>query len=371
MEPRQATKQVVSEFNGWFTGISEIWNHDRLSADDIRAMLRDETVASGLQLLVNSVVLRIGEYTHPDENVLAFVTQNLEALDVGFVQLLKRLVWDYYAFGYACAEIVWQAKDGKLLLKELVPLRPELVRLRLNKKSEVDGIIYGMFGNEVELPLWKVFWLVRNKKPNGFGESALQTAYRPYKFKEILFRYWALAMERFAAPILVGKTAGDTGQMLDALKNLWQNGAIAVDYQDEVKLLSPGEQVANNFVSAIEYANTLILRALLVPQLLIKTEQIGTYALAKVHLDVFDRFVGEEAATIADAFVDQVIARTIEFNFGALDNYGRFVMHEQSDAETQRTLSQVFATLIEAGVLDPAVDNAWMRSWLRMPRVEA
>lgn len=369
MEPKQAIKQIVTDFTGWFAGLNEIWNYDTLSTDDIRAMLRDETVAAGLSLLVSNVVGKIGEYVHPDNTIAEFVKKNLESLETGFSQVLKRLVKDYYVFGHACAEIVWDEQDGKLVLKRLVPLEPELIRFKVSA-NQITHVIYGGLGQEVEIPIWKVFLIVRNKKNNGFGESILKTVYRLYKFKEILFKFWALAMERFAAPIIVGKTIGDTSQMLEALKTLWQNGAIAIDGQDDVQLLSPGEQVANNFMSALEYANTLILRALLVPQLLIKTEQIGTYALAKVHLDVFDRYVTEEAFVLSDAFVDQVIARTLEFNFGTLDNYGRFAQLQQADAETQKILSDVFATLIEAGVLDPAVDNAWMRSWLKMPKVD-
>lgn len=363
-------KQYASMFSGWFQSFEQAFNISDIPLTEYASMQKDETVSSALDLLVGYVRNKIGQYTHEDPSITIFVNTNFEQLDEGFIQILNKLLRNLYTYGYAVGEMVFAPFQGKLVLKKIIVLDSLNVSWVLDENYEIKAVRYKSMFDTVDIPIWKCIVLQRNIGQDGYGESLLRSAYRAWKFKEMLFKYWALAMERYAAPILLGKTAGEPEAMANVLKDVWRNGVIAVYETDQVDVLEPSHNVGETFKSAIEYANSLIYRALLIPSMLLRVEDVGTYALAKVHLQVFERFVTEEAMQVADAILDQVVAKILELNYGQLDSYGRFLMKDSSDIENMKMLAEIYRTLIDVGVLDAIADNDYIRTTLGIPKSE-
>lgn len=366
-------KQFASEFTGWFQILDEIWKISDVPMSEYERMLHDESVAAALDLLVHNTRMKIGDYVHPDSEITSFVNANFEHLEEGLPQVLNKLLRNLFAYGYAVGELVWDATD-KLMLKKIIVLDSSAISFVLegnkNGGKNIGAVKYRTLEDEVVIPIWKCILLQRDRGTDGFGRSILRRAYRAYKFKEILFKYWAVAMERYAAPILYGRTSGDPEKMANVLKDVWRNGVVAVYETDNVGVIEPKHNVGETFQQVIEYANTLIFRALLIPQLLVKQENVGAYSLAKVHLEVFDRYITEEAKQVADVFIDQVVARILEYNFSNVEEYGCFVAKQKIPLEMMQTLTNVFVQLMNVGVLDPIADNEYIRNSLNIPKLE-
>ena len=168
-------------------------------------------------------------------------------------------------------------------------------------------------------------------------------------------------------PILYGKTA-DTETLVEQLKDLWVNGIIATDTSTEIELLEPRVNIAGEFRDAIEYANLLIARSLLVPPLLLTTERTGAYSLGRVHFNLFMTAVERLAKIIAEALINDLIYRLITYNFTDVKEYGSFLFRSQPSPEDMSRLALAFNQLVGAGVLDVSTDGDWIRSMLGAPK---
>mgnify|MGYP000100092199 CR=1 FL=1 len=361
------TQQVGTSWANILSDIGYIYNIPEIDYDTIKEMLKDETVHAALRFHVLNILSYLGEYAHEDEKIEELVKENFENLDVSFQTVLEDLLFTAKAYGFAVGELVWEVRNSRWMLAKIVPIPPETVSFKF-KKGKISSVKQSVLGKEIELPPEKVFVLKVGSGP--FGQSVLRHVYRPWKFKTVLFKFWAIAMERFAAPVLVGKTSdpGGVEALKEALEELWSNGVIAATQDIDVSILDPGRgNFSDSFQDAIEYANVLIYRALLLPQLLASTRKVGSYALGEVHLKLFMATLKSEARRLANEVIDQIITRIVEYNVGTVENYGEFLEQEMPTTEERAKLAQTIMYLVQAGVIDPVQDNEWIRELLRFP----
>lgn len=363
------TQQVGTSWANILQDVGYLYNVPDISCETIQEMLKDETVQAALKFHVLNILNYLGSYTHDDEEIEDLVNHAFENLDTTLELALERLLFYEKAYGFAVGELVWEVVDGKLLLKKIVPLPPSTVQFEI-KGTEIVGIQQVVPRKTVTIPAEKLLILREGQKP--YGESLFQHLYRPWKFKSVLFKFWAMAMERYAAPVIVGKTAnpGNVDELLDALQSLWSNGVIAVSNDIEISTLEAKNSVAEPFEQAIEYANMLIYRGLLLPQLLASTRNVGSYALGEVHLKLFMASLRREARKLSSELIDQVVARVIEYNVGPVGDYGRFLEQEEPSTDERAKLAQALTYLVQAGFLDPVKDSEWVRELLRFPNPE-
>lgn len=360
------TQQVGTSWANILQDVGYLYNIPEISYDTIREMLKDETVQAALRFHVLNILNYLGSYTHDDSQIEELVNRAFEHLDTTLELTLEKLLFFEKAYGFAVGELVWENVDGQLLLKKIVPLPPSTLQFEI-QDTEIVGVRQVTPKKTVDIPVEKLLILREGNKP--YGESVLQFLYRPWKFKSVLFKFWAIAMERYASPVLVGKTANPANvpNLLNELSTLWSNGVIAVSDDIEISTLEAKNSVTEPFEQAIEYANMLIYRGLLLPQLLASTRNVGSYALGEVHLKLFMASLRREARKLASELIDQVVARIIEYNIGPVEDYGRFLEQEEPSTDERAKLAQALSYLVQAGFLDPLKDSEWVRELLRFP----
>jgi len=360
------TQQVGTSWANILQDVGYLYNVPDISYDTIAEMLKDETVQAALRFHVLNILNYLGAYTHDDEKIKELVNYAFEAMETTLDLAMERLLFFQKAYGFAVGELVWKIEGDKLLLKKIVPLPPQTVQFRI-EKGEITSVVQMVPGKTIEIPVEKVIILREGTKP--YGESVLQYLYRAWKFKSVLFKFWAMAMERYATPVLVGKTTNpnNVSGLLRALENLWANGVIAVSGDVEVSTLEARNNVAEPFEKAVEYANMLIYRGLLIPQLLASTQGTGSYSLGEIHFKLFLSVLRREARKLAAEIIDQLVSKIIEYNFGPVDDYGRFLEQEEPSTDERSKLAQAIATLVQVGLLDPVRDSDWVRELLRFP----
>ncbi|APT75282.1 hypothetical protein LN42_01910 [Marinitoga sp. 1137] len=364
----QLTNQIATTWAALRQDVGEIMNQPDLDSETIKNMLKDETVSSALNFLSKNIVNFIGEYIHEDEDKNNFVKENFENLDTSLEIVSERILADSIAYGFSVSELVWELKNNKLYLKRIVPLDPTTITFVLDK-GEIVKVVQKTSNKNIEIPAEKCF-IFRLNQRELYGKTELEKIYRPWKFKSVLFKFWAIAMERYAMPIAHGKTLGDVDELLDALKTIWSQGVIATDPETTIELLEPKATIADSFEKSIEYANMLIYKGLLLPQLLSGTQNVGSYSLGKIHMDLFLSSVRKIAKYYSENIIDSVVAKILEYNYSDVNNYGQFLESEQPTNDERVKLSQVISVLVNTGIVDPIEDNDWIRDLFKFPKNE-
>jgi len=363
------TQQVGTSWANILQDIGYLYNVPDISYDTIEEMLKDETIQAALRFHVLNILNYLGSYTHNDPDIEDLVNRAFENLDTTLELAMEKLLFYEKAYGFAVGELVWEVVDNQLLLKKIAPLPPSTLQIKI-EDGAITGVRQYAPNKTVDIPVEKLIILREGNKP--YGESMFQYLYRPWKFKSVLFKFWAMAMERYASPVLVGKTANpdNIDGLLQELQSLWSNGVIAVSSDIEIDTLEAKNSIAEPFEQAIEYANMLIYRGLLLPQLLASTRNVGSYALGEVHLKLFMSSLRREARKLSSEIIDQIVARIIEYNVGPVEDYGRFLEQEEPSTDERAKLAQALTYLVQAGFLDPVRDSEWVRELLRFPNPE-
>ncbi len=360
------SKQVSQTYPFLSSVLQEAIRDDDISLAEYKEMLKkDETVGAAVEFLAYNVVNRIGDYSHPNGEVRKFVRYNFENLENSLSIILTQLVVNLVSYGFSVGELVWENVGDKLVLRKIVPLPSYSISFKV-ENGDISGVIQTTANGRIEIPLEKV--VIFRDGEGIYGESKLRRAWRPYRFKKALFTFWAVAMERYAMPILYGKSL-DTEGVFEALRNLWSQGVIATSPSDEVQLIEPRNNVADAYREAIESLNIWIARAILVPKLLFSVERTGSYSLGKIQYDMFLVGVERLATVISDAMIDQVVSKIIDYNFSNVKEYGSFVYTKRPTSEDMSRLANAFMQLVNAGLIDPMEDGNWIRTLFGFPEL--
>jgi len=342
------------------------WDTDRLDANTCRYMLEhDETVASGLEFFTYTVLNMIGEYNHPDPKIRSFVNN---VLGDKFKNAIRDALTDGITFGFHTSEIIWNSKNGKVVIDRFVNLPPEQVRFITNAKAtRVIAVEQVPINNgPVRIPLNKCFVYTHGSTSNPYGKSSFRRIYRPYRFKESVIKFWAIALEKFGMPIVIGKSS-DADSLINNLREMYSSAGIAISPEDEVSILESKRDIGRVFDEAVTWADRMIYRGLLLPQLLVTAGNAGSYALGQVHLNMFLTTAKWIAQEVLNSFINDVIIPLINYNFGSVDNYGSFMLSSQPSAQERSQLATMFYNLVNAGILDPVKDGKMIREMLKLP----
>lgn len=123
---------------------------------------------------------------------------------------------------------------------------------------------------------------------NPLGEALLSRLYWVWFFKTSGFKFWAKFVEKFGLPMLVGKTAGKTTDMRDALLRAHASSVIALSGTDsvEIQTANTNGNASQTFEVFDKNLERRIQKVILGQTLTSGTDGSGSRALGDVHLEV-------------------------------------------------------------------------------------
>ncbi len=123
---------------------------------------------------------------------------------------------------------------------------------------------------------------------NPLGEALLSRLYWVWFFKTSGFKFWAKFVEKFGLPMLVGKTAGKTIDMRDALLRAHASSVIALSGTDsvEIQTANTNGNASQTFEVFDKNLERRIQKVILGQTLTSGTDGSGSRALGDVHLEV-------------------------------------------------------------------------------------
>lgn len=234
----------------------------------------------------------------------------------------------------------------------------------------------------VKIPKDKVIHLRSSstgKFDNPYGRSILRRAYKSWVVKDAFLKMWVVAADRKGTPLVVGYAApndtvqenventdrGITAQRADqAMANIFKNihnssfivlpGKKGETYDVE-SIQVQGDM--NVFKDGIEYCNRALMRALLIPPLVMSSgDGAGSFALGAEHHKIFRQSIDGSLKPHKQAILDQWVRKIIAYNFPEnmwkSHGVGEFIL-EEFDPEVMEKLGQIYGNLTEKGYMSP------------------
>lgn len=218
---------------------------------------------------------------------------------------------------------------------------------------------------------------------NWYGRSDLFSAYSSWQIKKHVMKFWNIWLERYASPFLWAKYKRDMGIKKQALeeidsfmKNLSAKNAIRTSDAITIEAIQSSSTAADAYEKAIEAHNRYISHALLCPNLMGFTGSQGnggtggSYGAGKKQFDSFVWTLEKLGRDTSETIVgEQIIKPLIMLNFPNVDEnlLPRFTF-ESVEEENIKARADILVALKGSGFVNP--DEAWVREWLSLPKLE-
>ncbi len=340
-------------------------------------MVKDSQVQAALTIKYSSVLSR-GWALHPPkekpagyDEVMGFCEYALDKLPGSLTDILEK-VCDALAKGYSICEPVWMLERsgkyaGKWLWSDIKGRDPSLYEFKVDSYLNITGLRH--VRENKDLPARRfITYTYRSKYENPYGVSDLRAAYRPWWCKDFLVRFWNLHLEKFGSPTVKGvfkrgtpKTAQDA--LLNIIKSIQQRSAFIIPEDMVVELLETIRQGDSGYQNAIEWHDKQISKAVLFQTLMTdEGSKVGSFALAKVHLDVLRMCLRSLKRQLEEKVVrDQMLKPLVAYNFGPEVPIPYFSLGPMEERDIE-PVSRAVKNLVECGVI--AADDPWIRDYI-------
>lgn len=190
-------------------------------------------------------------------------------------------------FGYSVLEAVYYPRaDGAVGLAFLGEKPFEWFEPKSDGRLMFFPASGGSSPEGIEVDQTYKFFLTRSRATyrNPYGDALLSKLYWPWFFRQNGWKFWAKFLERFGAPLLVGKSADPTA-MVGALLQAHSQAVIGIDLNDSVETI--GSSAGSNGAAFETFEGAIIRRiqkVILGQTLTSGTDGgSGTRALGQVH----------------------------------------------------------------------------------------
>lgn len=361
------------------------YNPTDIPISTYKKMSNDAQIKAGLSLIRMAALSRDYDIIwaskkqdgkEPDDEVIEFLDYNFENVE-GRLEGALSNVLTAIAYGFSVTERVFMIHEegkwaGKICLKRLKGLDPETITFKCDEFGNLTGVFQSTNDTENEVKLRIENLIVYTNEPefgNLYGTSRLRAVYKNWFIKDILTKFWNIALERFGVPILVGTvpTPADFGKMQNILDNLKFKSSITKNPGWEVEALETGigKSSGGDFAGAIQYHNDQILMGLMIPTVLLSNPKAGSFALAKTQFDLFKIMLKQLERDVEKIIEDQLIKPLVRLNFDAsATEFPQFRFKPMTN-EDLLELSKAFALIVKNGIALP--EESFIRDMMGMP----
>lgn len=234
--------------------IDEVLKQAGVPRQRLNVLMYDDEIAQAVETRLDAL-LGLSLHLEPTESEqTAFVEEqlkrNLNNIISGAFQ--ARL------FGYSVMEVVYKRTEDNKIGIDFVGEKP----LHWFAPKPDGRLFYfkngytTMEGEEVDQKF--KFIMTRNKATyaNPYGEALLSRLYWPWFFRQNGWKFWGKFLERFGAPLLVGKST-DPQAMVRALLMAHSQAVMGVDREDSVEAIGPS---GGNNGAAFDQFETAVIR---------------------------------------------------------------------------------------------------------------
>ena len=257
-------------------------------------------------------------------------------------------ILDAPLYGYKPLEIVWEKRDGLIAPMDVVGKPPEWFNF-----SPENELLFRSKENANGEPVPPLKFLLAQNDPsyeNPYGKRVLARCFWPVTFKRGGYKFWAMFLEKYGMPLLVGTYPSGTdepkiNEMLSMLEDMIQDAVAVMPEGSQVTSIETSSSAGTrSYREFLAFGNMEISKAILGQTLTTEMQSSGSYAAAQTHFAVRHEIV-ESDKRIVEGTMNGLICFLYELNFGADEPKPVFMLYEQKEvqkdrAERDKTLSQ-------------------------------
>jgi phage gp29-like protein len=255
------------------------------------------------------------------------------------IRHIIRELCEAWGYGYQISEIIWR-REGSLLLPERV-----LGCLRHRFSFGKDGALrllksLGDMTGEPVPPYKFLLTQHRASRENPYGESKYSSCFWPVTFKKGGLKFWAVFLEKFGMPQLIGKTPrgasdDERGILLQSLVSMVRDAVAVIPDDNSVEPLQVNVTGSSDvYAQFTAYHDSEISTAILGHSAAATSTpgKLGGEDLAlQVRADIVDNDVG----MVEDA-MNTLIKYIHELNPSLGDERPRFILYDTKDIDKPR-----------------------------------
>ncbi len=349
---------------------------DRCDLEKLEKISRDETVSNALDFLAFNILQKINlnGYTHENKAIEECVKKSIEHHEGSFQNSVKDILKKGLFYGYNSCQTIFDIVDNNYLWGWTVNYNSVDISYQIAKNDRNKEFIGKIKIGTKEYLAQNFIHYIHGDLSNMYGYGRGNYLEKYYDLKVMCLKMWAVFIQKFTMPTLLGKTKGKIKDLMDKLKKwtwlniICLNTSEDIDEQVDVVERKAGLGGSNEYITAISFINMLIYRVFFLPPLLEAGQAGGSYALGDVHFKMFDKACSE----IAREFKDQVllaqwVQTLIINNFGEQDSYGDFVEEDTFTLEEKKMMMEILEKLTNTGYLDSIEDNEFVRKIFKIP----
>jgi phage gp29-like protein len=304
-----------------------------------------------------------------------FVEQQLLQMEGSFDDDLADIL-EAIAKGYSITEINyylipkgrWRGKYG---LKSLKAKDPRNFNFDLDEYLNIKNLINYVQGEERKLDPEKFIVFSYNKKhERPWGQSDLRAAYRDWWTKDYCYRQRNISAQRLAQPVVIGvydDTVSDSEQekLETMVRNIQNQTQMILPRNAEIVIKEARDSGSEEFQRIIDNCNLEITKAILGATLIIEeSKRYGSYATAKVHLEMLMQYLNRLGLQVEAVINDQLIRRLVDYNFN-VERYPRWRFRPYQPSNLEQVCKMILQ-LVDKGIVSK--DEEWIRERLDIPK---
>jgi phage gp29-like protein len=282
-------------------------------------------------------------------------------------------------YGFVVFEKVFEERDAYIVWRKFAPRHPQTIeRFLFDETGGLAGVRQVGFDpqgrfRQVDIPIDKLLVFIwRRELGNPYGVSVLRAAYKHWFLKDLAYKLQAIALERWAVGIPVGKVPAGTSeqdkqtflQMLEAMRG-HERAAMVLpeDYSVELIGAEAGQRANQAFVEAIQHHDTMIVKSVLAQFLNLGTGDVGSWALSRDHSQLFLMGLNSVAQWFADHINRYAIPQLCRLNFGEdFTDFPELTFADLRLVLQREVLAEAISKLVQTGILTP---DRSLQEWVR------
>jgi phage gp29-like protein len=335
-------------------------------------------------MLANNISVEPASSDRYDIEIKDFVEYNLfNRLKTPFKRVLESVL-SAMDYGYSVSEMllsyIEESQDfkGKIGLSNIKTRPPHGFDFKTDALGDIISLrqFQGQGQYSQDLPASKFLIHTYNKQfDNHYGNADLRAIYRPWWCKDVTLKFYAIHLERYGTPLLIGYYTGtlskDESDDLKSILTYILKGTSFKLPDGKIRIDKIDFNAPQGYEQALDRFDKMITRGLLMPdQLGFTNTTSGTYNLG---LSQFDMFYMVLQKFMEDAMQDvdsQVIKPLVNMNYKT-DKYPKLKLTGLNNDELDK-LAGVYTQLTTAGYMSPQnkADFDFVREKYELPKSE-
>lgn len=269
-------------------------------------ILLDEQVKSTLQQRFAAMVSRKyrvvpGGDDAIDIEAASHLEEQLRA--ISFDNICLKMCFGLF-YGFAVAELMYGYEDGKVTLATIKVRNRARFRYDLKRRLFLKT---KDFKKPKPMPLRK-FWTFtaggdHDDLPYGMGLA--HWLYWPVWFKRNVTKFWAVYLEKFGMPTVVGKfskgaTTEDINKMLEVVANAHQDSGLVIPQEMALELLEAARRSGGDYDKFVDRMENNITKVVLTQTM--TTENGSSHSQSETHADMLEAVARSDADILCDSF---------------------------------------------------------------------